>query len=297
VQLEHSFTVPMGIDEAWRILLDIERIGPCMPGAVIESVDGDDFTGSVKVKLGPINLTYKGRASFIEKDEANHRAVIDARGRDARGNGTASAKVTADLSESGSTTTVHVATDLDITGKPAQFGRGVMVDVGNKLIGQFADCLATTLTAGDAQGTADRAAAADAQQDEAVEETPSYSAPTSDGATTAPADEEPTIPDADDLQTPSYGVPGGIPAVDPAVAATGDPGETAAAPNAASAPTAEEPSMNGRPSRPAPQPAADVEPIDLLQSAGPAVAKRLAPVALAGVIVLIALRRRAARRG
>ncbi len=140
MQLEHSFSVPVGIDEAWRILLDIERIGPCMPGAAIDSVDGDDFTGTVKVKLGPINLTYKGKASFIEKDEAAHRAVIDARGKDARGNGTAAAKVTARLTETGAaTTTVSVQTDLDITGKPAQFGRGVMVDVGNKLIGQFAD--------------------------------------------------------------------------------------------------------------------------------------------------------------
>ena len=145
MKLEHSFTVPVGIEDAWKILLDIERIGPCMPGAAIDSVDGDDFTGTVKVKLGPIGLTYKGKASFIEKDDVAHRAVIDARGRDARGNGTASAKVTAVLVEAGATTTVQVNTDLDITGKPAQFGRGVMVDVGNKLIGQFADNLAATL--------------------------------------------------------------------------------------------------------------------------------------------------------
>jgi carbon monoxide dehydrogenase subunit G len=147
VNLEHSFTVPVGIDEAWKILLDIELIGPCMPGATIESVTGDDFTGAVKVKLGPIGLTYKGKASFIEKDEVTHRAVIDARGRDARGNGTAAAKVTATLTEQGESTVVNVTTDLDITGKPAQFGRGVMVDVGNKLIGQFADNLATTISA------------------------------------------------------------------------------------------------------------------------------------------------------
>ena len=142
MQLEHSFTVPVGIDEAWRVLLDIERIAPCMPGAAIDSVDGDDFTGTVKVKLGPIGLTYKGKASFVEKDETVHRAVIDARGRDARGNGTAAAKITANLAEAGAGTEVKVVTELDITGKPAQFGRGVMVDVGNKLIGQFADCLA-----------------------------------------------------------------------------------------------------------------------------------------------------------
>ncbi len=149
MQLEHSFTVPVGIDDAWKVLLDIERIAPCMPGAALDSVDGDNFTGTVKVKLGPIGLTYKGKASFTEKDADAHRAVIDAQGRDARGNGTASAKVTATLTEQGAETKVDVVTDLDITGKPAQFGRGVMADVGNKLIGQFADCLAGKLSGGE----------------------------------------------------------------------------------------------------------------------------------------------------
>src|ERR1700709_824377 len=114
MQLEHSFTVPAAIDDAWKVLLDIELIGPCMPGAAIDSVDGDDFTGTVKVKLGPINLTYKGKASFIERAAAPHRAVIDARGRDARGNGTAAAKVTATLTDIGGDTRVDVLTDLDI---------------------------------------------------------------------------------------------------------------------------------------------------------------------------------------
>jgi carbon monoxide dehydrogenase subunit G len=159
VQLENSFTVPVPIDEAWRVLLDIERIAPCMPGAALDSVTGDDFTGRVKVKLGPINLTYQGKASFVEKDEAAHKAVIDARGKDQRGNGTAAAVVTATLAAEGSVTRVDVLTDLNITGRPAQFGRGVMTDVGNKLLGQFADKLAAQLGEGDAQGDADRAAA------------------------------------------------------------------------------------------------------------------------------------------
>ena len=168
MQLEHSFSVPAGVDDAWAVLLDIERIAPCMPGAAIDSVDGDDFTGSVKVKLGPINLTYKGKASFIEKDEATHHVVIDARGRDARGNGTASATVTATLTADGpESTKVEVVTDLNVTGKPAQFGRGVMVDVGNKLIGQFADCLAGKLGGG-----ADETAPAVAEEP-AVGESPS----------------------------------------------------------------------------------------------------------------------------
>jgi carbon monoxide dehydrogenase subunit G len=157
VQLENSFTVPVPVDEAWRVLLDIERIAPCMPGAALDSVDGDDFTGRVKVKLGPINLTYQGKASFIEKDEAAHKAVIDARGKDQRGNGTAAAVVTAKLKAEGSITRVDVLTDLNITGRPAQFGRGVMTDVGNKLLGQFADKLAAQLGEGDAQGDAQRA--------------------------------------------------------------------------------------------------------------------------------------------
>src|SRR5277367_557100 len=105
MQLEHSFTVPVGIDDAWKVLLDIERVAPCMPGAAIETVEGDDFTGSVKVKLGPISLTYKGKASFVEKDEAAHRAKIDAQGKDSRGNGMAAAKVTATLTADTTTST------------------------------------------------------------------------------------------------------------------------------------------------------------------------------------------------
>ncbi len=149
MQLENSFTVPVPVDEAWRVLLDIERIAPCMPGAVLDSVTGDDFTGRVKVKLGVITMTYQGKASFVEKDEAAHKAVIDARGKDQRGNGTAAALVTATLAAEGDSTRVDVVTDLNITGRPAQFGRGVMTDVGNKLLGQFADKLAAQLGEGD----------------------------------------------------------------------------------------------------------------------------------------------------
>ncbi|MGY1609276.1 MULTISPECIES: SRPBCC domain-containing protein [unclassified Geodermatophilus] len=163
MQLENSFTVPVPVDEAWRVLLDIERIAPCMPGAALDSVEGDSFTGRVKVKLGPINLTYQGKASFVEKDEAAHRAVIDGRGKDQRGNGTAAALITAQLKEEGSTTRVDVLTDLNITGRPAQFGRGVMTDVGNKLLGQFADKLAAQLASGD-DVTVDAAAAAGKQE-------------------------------------------------------------------------------------------------------------------------------------
>ena len=148
MELTHSFTVPVGVDNAWDVLTDIERVAPCMPGAALDEVDGDRFTGTVKVKLGPIALTYKGTARWVQRDEAAHRAVLDAQGRDARGNGTAAATITAELVPDGTSTRVDVVTELKITGKPAQFGRGVLADVGEKLIGQFADCLAGKLSVG-----------------------------------------------------------------------------------------------------------------------------------------------------
>lgn len=148
MELEHEFTVPVPVDQAWEVLLDVEKVAPCMPGAALETVDDDSFTGQVKVKVGPITVVYKGTASFLEKDAAAHRAVVEAKGRETRGSGTAAATVTASMVEEGRSTRVTVVTDLAITGKPAQFGRGVMNDVGNKLIGQFADCLAATITDG-----------------------------------------------------------------------------------------------------------------------------------------------------
>ncbi|MET7423309.1 SRPBCC family protein [Dactylosporangium sp. NPDC005555] len=148
VLLEHSFTVPVPVSQAWAVLLDIERIAPCMPGAALASFEGDDFAGTVKVKLGPVSLTFKGKGRFVERDEAAHRVVITANGADSRGGGTAAAKVTATLHDEGDATRVEVATDLDVTGKAAQFGRGLIGDVSAKLIGQFADCLAGKLAAG-----------------------------------------------------------------------------------------------------------------------------------------------------
>jgi carbon monoxide dehydrogenase subunit G len=146
MKLEHDFTVPTSIDEAWKVLLDVERVAPCMPGATLLTVDGNDFTGTVKVKVGPIQVTYKGKAKFAELDEAAHRAVIEASGKEARGSGTAAATVTARMTASGdAATTVSVETELNVTGRPAQFGRGVMEDVAGKLIGQFANCLADEL--------------------------------------------------------------------------------------------------------------------------------------------------------
>src|SRR3954447_7979697 len=147
MKLEHDFTVPAPVDEAWKVLLDVERVAPCMPGATLLTVDGDEFTGTVKVKVGPIQVTYKGQAKFASLDESAHRAVIEATGKEARGSGTAAATVTAVLADAGgSTTKVTVETELDVTGRPAQFGRGVMAEVAAKLIGQFSSCLADELS-------------------------------------------------------------------------------------------------------------------------------------------------------
>lgn len=150
MDLQHTFTVPIGIDAAWVAFNDLEGIAPCFPGAVITSVDGDDFTGTAKVKLGPVALMYSGKGQWLSRDKAAHRAVIDATGKDKRGNGTASATITAHLeSQSPAMTTVVVNTDLRITGRPAQFGRGVIQDVGSKILDQFAACLSARLGQGD----------------------------------------------------------------------------------------------------------------------------------------------------
>ena len=148
MELTHEFTVPAGIDETWNAFNDIESVAACFPGAVVTSVEGDTFQGSCKVKLGPIALVYNGSGTFVEKDEAGHRMVIDAKGKDKRGNGTAGAHVTATMTEAGTGTRVEVVTDLAITGKPAQFGRGVMQDVSDKLLGQFTACLEQKVTSG-----------------------------------------------------------------------------------------------------------------------------------------------------
>ena len=148
MKLENRFTVPVPVDEAWNVLLDVERIAPCMPGATLTSVDGDAFEGKVKVKVGPINLTYGGKARFVSKDDATHVAVIDGSGKETRGTGTAKALITCRLIDKGDTTDVEVDTDLNVTGKPAQFGRGVLADVSGKLVDQFAACLSDEIRSG-----------------------------------------------------------------------------------------------------------------------------------------------------
>jgi len=138
VQLTNEFRVAVPPATTWKVLTDVERVAPCIPGARLLSVDGDEFTGAVKVKVGPITVSYNGDAAYQVKDEAARRVVITANGRETRGSGNAAALVTAQLAGDGDATVVAITTDLTITGKAAQFGRGVLADVSANLIGQFA---------------------------------------------------------------------------------------------------------------------------------------------------------------
>ena len=147
MELTNEFTVAVPVDEAWTVLTDVERIAPCMPGAQLQEVEGDQYRGIVKVKVGPITAQYKGTATFVEKDDAAHRAVLRADGRDTRGQGNASATITATLVDDNGGTRVTVVTDLTVTGKVAQFGRGVLADVSGKLINQFVQCLESDVMA------------------------------------------------------------------------------------------------------------------------------------------------------
>ena len=146
MDLNHSITVNQSIAETWKILTDLERIAPCLPGAQLQEVDGEVYKGVVKIKVGPIVATFKGEAQFAERDDANFKATLKASGRDTGGKGNASATITAQLTALSKTSTVcNVVTDLAITGKVAQFGRGAMADISEKLIAQFADNLNTLI--------------------------------------------------------------------------------------------------------------------------------------------------------
>jgi carbon monoxide dehydrogenase subunit G len=138
MELKNDFRVSVPVDVAWAVLTDLERIAPCMPGAELQAVDGDEYRGIVKVKVGPITAQYKGTARFVEMDDSEHRAVLQAEGRDTRGQGNASATVTATATADGDATVVAISTELTITGKVAQFGRSIMGEVSAKMLGEFA---------------------------------------------------------------------------------------------------------------------------------------------------------------
>ena len=148
MELVNEFRVPVPSTTAWTVLTDVQRVAPCIPGAQLLSVDGDDFTGAVKVKVGPITVSYQGEATFTEKDESAQRVVIRANGKETRGSGNAAALVTAQLKDEGDVTGVVITTDLTISGKAAQFGRGVLADVAGNLIAQFAKRLEADLQGG-----------------------------------------------------------------------------------------------------------------------------------------------------
>jgi carbon monoxide dehydrogenase subunit G len=274
MQLTHTFTVPVSVEQAWQALLDIERIAPCMPGATLSEFSGDEFQGKVKVKVGPVQVTYNGVGKFTSKDADARTAVIEASGKEARGSGTAMATITAHLVADGADSTkVDVTTDLAITGRPAQFGRGVMVEVGNKLLGQFASCLADEL------GKADDVPAAAA------------GAASTGGVSVAAASANGTVDD--EGATPAAMVPPTSPPTGDAApvsgpSATDTPLEGGTAPTAAAANGRAAASIGAATKAPTPaaaRPTSDT--IDLLDVAGPSIAKRLLPVAAAVAVLLV----------
>jgi carbon monoxide dehydrogenase subunit G len=187
MELTNEFTVDAPIEQAWSVLTDLERIAPCMPGAQLTEVEGDEYRGNVKIKVGPITAQYKGVATFVSKDDTAHTAVLKAEGRDTRGQGNASATITATLTPAGSGTKVVVGTDLTITGKVAQMGRGVLADVSGKLLDQFVRSLETDVLGGAAPAAPP---SGNGVQPQATADAPP-AAPTAPTAPTAPSSSGP----------------------------------------------------------------------------------------------------------
>lgn len=266
MKIDHEFTVSVPVDRAWAVLTDLEAIAPCMPGAQLTGVDGDVYSGKVKIKVGPVVSQYAGNVKFLEKDDANHRAVIDARGRDSRGGGNASAVVTAQLHPDGDRTRVTVETDLKITGRIAQFGSGMIKEVSNKLLGQFVANLESRLLA-------DGGAAADAKETEAKDAA-------TEATTTETAKEagEGTAKEAASAEAEEK-------AAEPAAAQAG--ATTSAAESAAAKPSgAAAASATGTATARPVAPAEEAEPLDVLSLAGNSIYKRLIPLAIALVVII-----------
>ncbi len=263
MKLENNFTVPADVDTAWRAFNDPATVAPCFPGATLVSTEGDSFTGTVKVKLGPISLTYKGKGTFVERDEANRRVVIDAQGSDSRGNGTATAHVTGTFTPKGdSQTAVNMVTDMTITGRPAQLGRGLISDVSDRIVAQFSSALADRL--GEARS--------------------------SDAAGTGTAEAAPAEPPS---PRPRASKDAGPATAEPPAAVASGTTSTETPETAAPPPPASQAMTNGA-SR---ERSSQVEAIDLLDAAGAPVLKRLIPVVgvVLLVVVFVLLRRRRSR--
>jgi carbon monoxide dehydrogenase subunit G len=253
MELDNAFTVPVPPDQAWDVLLDVQRIAPCMPGATVDEVDGDVVTGRIKVKVGPVSLTYRGTAKFTERDPDARMVVVEASGKETRGAGTASATVRASLEPSGTGTQVNMHTTMNVTGRPAQFGRGVIVEVGGKLVDQFAQNLAH-LIAGDTAEGPDGGPAAGA----------------GGGAASAEASVADTsVADASAADTSADGPAGASVAGQGAPQPTG--GETAVHVSATTAPQ---------------PPASHEDSLNLVKLVGPAIGKRALPV-IAGVAITL----------
>jgi uncharacterized protein len=267
-QLVNEFTVNRPIDEAWAVITDVEKIAPCLPGAQLEEIEGDVYRGVVKVKLGSITPSFKGQATFIDRDDPGHRAVLKAEGRDTGGRGNAAAEITAQAeSLSPTSTRCVVTTDLHITGRVAQFGRGILGDVSKKLMAQFASNLNTML---DEQGP--------------------------NGPASTNGDADATAGTGSETDT---GDAAGLAAAEAAGAADTAPGAAAeAAASVADAPpqTNDLPPAGAEQSGPQPRvrkiEGPDTEPVDLAGVAGPAILKRLAPLLVVILVALIVLRRR-----
>jgi uncharacterized protein len=278
MEMDHSFTVPVPPDQAWDVLLDVERIAPCMPGATVDEVDGDVVNGRIKVKVGPVSLTYKGTAKFTERDSEAHVVVLEASGKETRGAGTASANVRASMvpDPSGSGTEVTMHTTMNVTGRPAQFGRGVMVEVGGKLVEQFAQNLSKLIAGG-----SDDSGSAGADSDAAADATPAADAsPASSGGSVDGAD---VVAPGAVNGTVNYAAPTAsatTAASAPAAAVTAPP----AAPAAAATTTAPAASAT------APAAAGD-DSINLVKLVGPAILKRAVPALLAAAALTLLGRR------
>ena len=197
MELTSEFTVDAPIEQAWTVLTDVERVATCIPGAELQEVEGEEFRGTVKVKVGPITAQYKGTARFLEQDDAAHRVVIKAEGRETRGQGNASATITATLTEADGKTNASIVTDLSITGRVAQFGRGVLSDVSAKLLGQFATCLEADLRRGNEAAPTAVPTAADHAEASSATEQPSTDA--ASGPARTPA--RPPAPEAVNLMS------------------------------------------------------------------------------------------------